>query len=249
MKKLLAIWLVWMMLCLHAQPAMRVGKAVAERWEIVTDIYIGVQAVSLTAEERQEYGESLSKRQGLKVKRAIPGSPAEKAGLLPGDLILKNNGASIASMEDLLRSVRNTRPGELIHFNILRDGKKMPLVIRVEALPEPVVVAHATLQRRDLPNMASIAENQSRIAQHLAADEPDLQAIREEFRKINDKFPFLARPGHVRLYYGTESGYLTVTAYMDKITVTVQRGNDVEIYHLQKQGDVLPDSVKREWQE
>lgn len=245
MKKLLAIWLVLIMLCLHAQPVVQTGEPVAERWEIVTDIYIGVQTESLTDEERQEYGGLLRRRQGLRIKRVIPGSPAEKAGLVSGDLILKNNGASIASMEDLLLSVRNTRPGELIHFNIMRNGKKLPICIQVEALPEPIVVAHTTLHRRDIPSMAGIAENQSRIAKHLAVEEPNLQAIREEFGKINNKFPSFARPGHIRLYYETEFGYVTVTAYTDRITVTIQRRNEVEIYHLRKQGDTLPDSVQK----
>lgn len=245
MKNLLAICLVLMMLCLHAQSVVRTDEPVVDRWEIVTDIYIGVQTECLTDEERQEYGSLLRRRQGLKIKRVIPGSPAEKAGLISGDLILKNNGASIASMEDLLLSVRNTRPGELIHFNILRNGTKLPICIQVEALPEPVVVAYATLRQRDLPSMASIAENQSQIAKHLVSNTTNLQAIYDEFEKINNRFPAYARPGHIRLYYATDVGYITVTAYTDRITVTVQRELQVEIYHLRKQGDTLPNEVKR----
>ena len=244
MKKLLTICLVLMMLCLHAQSVVQTDEPVVDRWEIVTDIYIGVQTEVLTQEERLAYGAILPNRQGLRIKRIIQGSPAEEAGLQVGDLILKNNGARITTMEDLLLSVRNTRPGEIIHFHILRGDKKLPVSIRVGRLPEPVVVAHATIHRRDIPSMASIAENQSQIAKYLSVDEPNLQAIHDEFRKINNKFPSFARPGHIRLYYETEFGYVTVTAYTDRITVTIQRGNEVEIYHLRKQGDTLPDSVR-----
>ena len=245
MKQLSILLIALMMLCLHAQPAVHSAAPVAERWEIVTDIYIGVQTERLTAEERAAYGAALPRHQGLRIKRVIPGSPAEKAGLQAGDLILKNNGARIATMEDLLLSVRNTRAGEYIHVNILRGGQKIPVAIKVEALPQPVVVAYATLRRHDISGMACIAANQKRIADLLSADTPNLPAIHEEFRQINNLFPSLARPGHIRLYYETSFGYITVTAYVDCITVTVQHTQSVTTYHLRQPGDTLPTSVKQ----
>lgn len=245
MKKFLAILLIALLHCLGAQPTTQPEPSIAERWEIVTDIYIGVQTEQLTEAERQNYGAILPRHQGLRVKHVTPGSPAETAGVLAGDLILKNNGARIDSMEDLLLSVRNTRPGELIHLEILRKGKKLPICIRVGALPEPVVVAYATLRRNDLPCMASIVEYQSRIAGILAVAEPNLQAIYDEFNEINKLFPSLARPGHIRLYYETAAGYATVTAYTDKIIVTVPRGQQVDVYHLHQQGDTLPGAVRQ----
>ena len=244
MKNRLIYCLIMMLLCLTTRAAAQAALPVAERWEIVTDIYIGVQTAPLSAAEREAYGDAVSGRRGLRVKRVLPGSPAERAGVLSGDLILMNNGVSVARMEDLLLSVRNTRRGEWVHFVMLRGGQKLPLRVQVEALPQPVVVAHATLERRDLPDMAVIAENQSRIAGLLAAEVPDVQAIREEFGRIHALFPSLARPGHVRLYYEAEPGYITVTAYADRITVTAQRGPEVDVYELREQGDRLPDDLR-----
>ena len=245
MKKILAILLIALLHCLSAQQTTQLEPAIAERWEIVTDIYLGVQTEKLTEEERQGYGGLLPRHQGLRVKRVEPGSPAEAAGMRAGDLILKNNGARIASMEDLLLSVRNTRPGELIHLDILRHGKKYPISLRVGALTEPVTVAYATLRQRDLPSMAGIVEYQSRIAELLSADAPNLPAIHDEFRKINELFPSLARPGHIRLYYETASGYVTVTAYPGKIIVTVEIGEEIRKYQLRQQGDTLPSAVRK----
>lgn len=245
MKKFLAILLIALLHCLGAQPTTQPEPSIAERWEIVTDIYIGVQTEQLTEAERQSYGAMLPRHQGLRIKRVIPGSPAEEAGLQVGDLLLKNNGARIDSMEDLLLSVRNTHPGEFIYFNILRDGQRLPVTIKVAALPEPVVVAYATCRQRDLPGMVSIVENQRRIAGILAVAEPNLQAIYDEFNEINKLFPSLARPGHIRLYYETAAGYATVTAYTDKIIVTVPRGQQVDVYNLLQQGDTLPGAVRQ----
>lgn len=221
---------------LHAEDA-------AERWEIVTDIYIGVQTEKLPAGERAAYGEHLPRWQGLRVKSVIPGSPAANDGLRAGDIVLKVNGASIASMEDLLLSVRNTRPGELIHINVFRDGAKQTIPVRVGALPEPVVVAHATLTMPTPPNMEAMAGNQRRIAALLGKATPDLQAIHAEFAAINRLFPHLGRPGQVRLYYETEDGYLTVTDYPGALVVTLRHNCGTAIYRLVKQGDTLPAHV------
>lgn len=244
MKKLTIILLLFCVLMLHAQSVPKHGAAV-ERWEIVTDIYIGVQTETLSPEERQAYGKALSPHQGLRIKNVIAGSPAEKAGLRAGDLILGNNGAGVSTMEDLLLSLRNTRPGELVHFNLLRDGARQPAVIRVAALPEPVVVAHASVQGRELPGLSAMAENQGRIARLLSAEVPDLKATRDEFAGINRLFPSLSRPGQIRLYYETDGGYITVTAYPAGINVTVQRGQEMESYHLRQQGDTLPEYLRR----
>ena len=67
MKKFLAILLIALLHCLGAQPTTQPEPSIAERWKIVTDIYIGVQTEQLTEAERQSYGAMIPRHQGLRV--------------------------------------------------------------------------------------------------------------------------------------------------------------------------------------
>lgn len=274
MKKLLTALLFCIPLALAAPEGQPYGPGPhspdGECWEIVTDIYIGVQTECLTGEERAaSTNEWLHLKGaamcGLRVKRVLPDSPAEKGGLKEGDIILLNSGCHIASMEDLLMSVRNMRPGDIAHFSILRDGVQMPVSFRIGGLPQPVVVAHARLLRegedqpkwcpgagprdehpldRGLSPQAALAAKQARIAALLAAEVPDLQAIRMEIRNLNALFPDFGRPGQIRLYYETDFGYVTVTCFQEGVTVTLQSGKEMQAYQLRQQGDTLPEGVR-----
>ncbi len=51
----------------------------------------------------------------------VPGGPAERAGLEPGDLILSVDGAHVSSLTELYRAVWRRRAGETLSFRILRD--------------------------------------------------------------------------------------------------------------------------------
>lgn len=231
----------------HAQAGGTAELPDCERWEVVTNIYIGVQTERLTQEERLAYGEMLPWRQGLRIKNVLPGSPAEQAGLQAGDMILQNNGGLVESMEDLLLSVRNTQPGELIHFYVQRreTGIRETVPVRTAALPHPVVVAYVTLPHSDLPRVEAVEARQRRIAALLCADVPNLNAVREEMLGINSAFPTETRPGRIRLYYGIRGGYITVTVYPDEIAVTLQQETGAQVFTLRNQGDTLPQNICR----
>ena len=53
----------------------------------------------------------LPKAQGALVSSVEPGGPADKAGVQPGDIILKFNGHSVDTATDLPRMVGDTKPG------------------------------------------------------------------------------------------------------------------------------------------
>lgn len=63
----------------------------------------------------------------------IPGSPAERAGFKPGDLVTAANGKAIGSWSDWVTMIR-AMPGERIDVQILRAGKQMRLAVDVEAV-------------------------------------------------------------------------------------------------------------------
>ena len=70
---------------------------------------LGVQIDQVSKEVAESLG--LSKPQGALVRGVEQGSPAEKAGLEAGDIILRFDGKLIEKSADLPRQVGNTKPG------------------------------------------------------------------------------------------------------------------------------------------
>jgi len=85
----------------------------------VTRGRIGVVIQAITKELADGFG--LSKPQGALVNSVEKGGPAEKAGVEPGDVILRFDGKSVNSSEDLPRMVGATRPGAKVAMQIWRN--------------------------------------------------------------------------------------------------------------------------------
>jgi len=66
---------------------------------------------------------------GVWIERVIPQSPAEKAGLLPGDQILSVNEKEIITLKDLHHAVAGKDPGKEIAMTILRKGSKKEMTV------------------------------------------------------------------------------------------------------------------------
>jgi serine protease Do len=73
----------------------------------------------------------MSKPQGALVSSIEAGSPAEKAGLEAGDIILKFDGKAIEKSSDLPRAVGGTKPGTSSQVTVLRRGVTKDYTITV----------------------------------------------------------------------------------------------------------------------
>ncbi len=65
-----------------------------------------------------------------------PNTPAEKAGLKKGDVILEINGQPVNSQNDLTLRVSQSDPGSLIKLKISRDGKIQNVDVKLTQLDE-----------------------------------------------------------------------------------------------------------------
>ncbi len=72
---------------------------------------------------------------GALVERVVPGSPSAKAGLLPGDVILRWDGRRIDSAENLPWLVELTPPGTEVRITILRDHTSLERRLKMATLP------------------------------------------------------------------------------------------------------------------
>jgi serine protease Do len=122
---------------------------------------IGVQIAPVTKDVAESIG--LGKAQGVLVRGVEEGSPAEKAGVEAGDIIVRFDGKVIEKPADLPRAVGNTRPGNRVTLTVFRRGAQRDLSVTVAELePEkpsgvvaekkspPATVAHLGLTLSDL---------------------------------------------------------------------------------------------------
>ena len=88
--------------------------------------YIGVSVVGVSA-ETQAYGLPA----GAAVQNISKGSPAEAAGLQVSDIITRVNGAAITGSSDLVNSISETQPGDVLELTVYRKGQNLTLTVTV----------------------------------------------------------------------------------------------------------------------
>ncbi|MEW6440338.1 MAG: trypsin-like peptidase domain-containing protein [bacterium] len=76
---------------------------------------------------------------GVAVEKVVQGSPAERAGIQAGDLIVGFAGRQIQDPPDLARSVAETRVGQQVRVRILRDGEELEKDLSVKEMPADAV--------------------------------------------------------------------------------------------------------------
>ena len=104
----------------------------------VTRGRIGVRIDQVTREVAESIG--LGKPQGALVRNVEGGSPAEKAGVEAGDIIVRFDGKTIDKASDLPRLVGNTKPGTRSTVTVFRRGQNRDLTMTIAEL-EPDAVA------------------------------------------------------------------------------------------------------------
>ncbi|GIX26560.1 MAG: peptidase [Burkholderiales bacterium] len=98
---------------------------------------LGVVIQEVTRDLAESFG--LSKPMGALIASVEKGSPAEKAGLEVGDIILKYDGKPVASSSDLPRMVGSTKPGTKVTVQVWRKGATKDVQVTVGELPEEQV--------------------------------------------------------------------------------------------------------------
>ena len=95
---------------------------------------IGVVIQPVTRELADGFG--LPKAIGALVNSVEKGGPAEKAGVEPGDVILRFDGKVVSSSEDLPRIVGATKPGSRVPMQIWRSKAARDVQVMVAELPD-----------------------------------------------------------------------------------------------------------------
>lgn len=96
--------------------------------------WLGVYIQEITRELAESFG--LMRPRGALVAQVIADSPAEKAGVQVGDVLLTFTGKPIRRSADLPPLVGSHAVGSEVNLEVLRDGKEQTIKVIIDALPE-----------------------------------------------------------------------------------------------------------------
>ncbi|UEM23495.1 DegQ family serine endoprotease [Skermanella mucosa] len=122
---------------------LRENGAVSRGW-------LGVQIQQVTPEIADSLG---LEPKGALVADVTANSPAAKAKLAAGDVILALDGRPVDTIKDLTRMVADSKTGSTVKLDILRRGKRETVAVTLDAMPDQPQVAAAT-QSPDQPGAA-----------------------------------------------------------------------------------------------
>jgi len=94
---------------------------------------LGVTIQGVSQDLADSFG--LKKAQGALVSAVEPKSPADKAGIKPGDIILEVDGRAVENSIDLPRIIGESRPGTAVNLKVWRQGETRELRASLGEIP------------------------------------------------------------------------------------------------------------------
>ena len=153
--------------------------------------FLGVGVAEVTAERAKTL--KLKEDRGVEITRVEDDSPAVKAGLKVGDVVLEYNGEKVEGVEQFMRLVRETPPGREVRLQISRGGA-------VQALT-------ATIGSRKGSTFIGQPFDQEKLRAELRANQEKLRADLDKLRQQYRVMPDIPSP-----YMSWRSGMLGVEA-------------------------------------
>jgi len=132
--------------------------------------WLGVSLLDLSDELREHFG--ASRESGVMVESVADGSPADKAGVRVGDIIVAIDGKDVKSSSDLRSAIRDKKEGDSVRVEVVRGKGRQALVATLVEREGPRVFMPADIE--DLTRRLGGTEWRARV-ERLGGDCDELQ--------------------------------------------------------------------------
>jgi len=96
---------------------------------------LGISAEDLTGQLGSYFG--APNNSGVLIREVRSGTPADKAGLKAGDVIIKVDGKPVGALSELRDQLRDKGDGKTVNLGVLRKGSEMTVPVTIEK-PKPI---------------------------------------------------------------------------------------------------------------
>jgi serine protease Do len=144
-----------LLVCLSPAAEAQPGPPEPPRTEIVRVAtgagasFLGVNLAEIDADRARKL--NLSEATGVEITRVEDDSPAARAGLKVGDVVLEYNGEKVEGMEQFARLVRETPVGREVKLLITRGGAQQTLTAKIGSRPAPFGLALPRVEAPPMP--------------------------------------------------------------------------------------------------
>ncbi len=120
----------------YAVPAALARRVVSDlfRYQRVRRGYFGVSSVDLEPGDEKNFG--LERPVGAKVLAVTKDSPAERAGMQRGDVILAVDGREVTGVQQLRARISAVTPGDWVELRVWREKKEIRVRVQVAELKQ-----------------------------------------------------------------------------------------------------------------
>jgi serine protease Do len=141
--------------------------------------YLGVRVQEITRDMQR--ARDLPNTQGALINSVADGSPADRAGIRRGDVIVRVDGNEISDPDELIREMRDEDPGARVTIVVVRDSSRKTFDVTLGRRPAQADVPPAYrppsgVDNGDLQRRITVLEDQQRRL------EAEIRALREELR-------------------------------------------------------------------
>jgi serine protease Do len=164
------------------------------------------------------------------VASVSPGSPADKAGIKPGDVVIAAGGREIRTLHDLPRLVAATPVGSKLDLRIRRGGKEQTIAATIGEMPEKV----ASAQRGAAQPGGGTA---SALGMEFLPLDPQLRKELHVPKEVNGVVVGQVASDSAAGELGIQPGDVVVS--VDQRPVTTPEGAAAQLKEAAEQGNVL----------